>query len=198
MARKKIKQKVKAPRISARPLDERQPHRSSGRASGGDRGEQFPIIAVGASAGGIEAFQAFFRPFPAKTGMAFVVLTHLDPRRESLLPSIIGRWTAMPAVQASAGDRVIADKIFVIPPNHGVMLWQGTRRIFEKRDGALPEYGTSQTVTAATLAADTQQIVLDCEETLLRSHWRLAKSKMLLDAMNDLRREEAKPETAGT
>lgn len=82
--------------------------------------------------------------------------------------------------------------------HHGVMLWQGTRRIFEKHDGALPECGTSQTVTAATLAADTQQRVLDCEETLLRSHGRLAKSKMLLDAMNDLRRQQAKPETAGT
>ena len=82
--------------------------------------------------------------------------------------------------------------------HHGVMLWQGTRRIFEKHDDAQPEYGTLQTVKAAALAADTQQRVIDCEETLLRSHWRLAKSKMLLDAMNDMRRQEAKPETAGT
>ena len=73
--------------------------------------------------------------------------------------------------------------------HHGVMLWQGTRRIFERHDGAQPECGTSQSVTAAMLAAETQQRVIDCEEALLRSHWRLAKSKMLLDAMNDLRRD---------
>jgi two-component system, chemotaxis family, CheB/CheR fusion protein len=126
MARKKTKKKAKAPRQSARPLDKRQPRRSSGRASARDR---FPIVAVGASAGGVEAFQAFFRAFPAKPGMAFVVLTHLDPRRESLLPAIIGRWTAMPVVQASAGDRVIPDKIFVIPPNSVMTIVQGRLQI---------------------------------------------------------------------
>ena len=73
--------------------------------------------------------------------------------------------------------------------HHGVMLWQGTRRLFEKHDDAQPECGTSQTVTAEMLNADLQQRVLDCEETLLHSHWRLAKSKMLLDAMNRLRQE---------
>jgi len=80
--------------------------------------------------------------------------------------------------------------------HHGVMLWQGTRRIFEKHDDAQPECGTAQAVTAATLAAEMQQRVLDCEETLLQSHWRLAKSKMLLNAMNELRRD-TKPEAAG-
>jgi hypothetical protein len=73
--------------------------------------------------------------------------------------------------------------------HHGVMLWQGTRRLFEKRDGVQqPECGMPQSVSAAMLAADMQQRVLDCEEMLLHSHWRLAKSKMLLDATNDLRR----------
>ena len=78
--------------------------------------------------------------------------------------------------------------------HHGVMLWQGARRIFEKHDGVQPECGRSQSVTAAALAAENQQRVLDCEEALLHSHWRLAKSKTLLDATNDLRRD-AKPET---
>ena len=71
--------------------------------------------------------------------------------------------------------------------HHGVMLWQGTRRLFEKHDDAQPECGTPQMVTAATLSADNQQRVLDCEEALLHSHWRLATSKRLLEAMNALR-----------
>jgi hypothetical protein len=80
--------------------------------------------------------------------------------------------------------------------HHGVMLWQGTRRLFEKHEDAQPEYGTAQPVTAATLSADNQQRVLDCEETLLHSHWRLAHSKRLLDAMNALRRD-LNPEATG-
>ena len=73
--------------------------------------------------------------------------------------------------------------------HHGVMLWQGTRRIFERHEHEQPECGTSQSVSAMMLAAEVQERVLDCEETLLHSHWRLAKSKMLLDATNQLRRE---------
>jgi hypothetical protein len=81
--------------------------------------------------------------------------------------------------------------------HHGVMLWQGTRRIFEKHDGAQPECGTMEVVTMTALAADSQQVVIECEEALLGSHWRLAKSKMLLDATNDMRRELFKPQRTG-
>jgi hypothetical protein len=82
--------------------------------------------------------------------------------------------------------------------HHGVMLWQGSRRIFEKHDGVKPECGISQRVTAATLAAENQQRVIDCEEALLNSHWRLAKSKMLLDAMDKLRRDAGREATAAS
>ena len=81
--------------------------------------------------------------------------------------------------------------------HNGVMLWQGTRRIFEKHEHEQPECGASEPVTAAALAVEVQERVLDCEEMLLHSHWRLAKSKTLLDATNELRRD-AKPEPAGT
>ncbi|HEY3916217.1 MAG TPA: hypothetical protein VGL83_00405 [Stellaceae bacterium] len=77
--------------------------------------------------------------------------------------------------------------------HHGVMLWQGTRRIFEtpasgKTDGAAGGDGAVAGVTAATLTADSQQRALDCEEALLNSHWRLAKSQTLLQATGQLRR----------
>jgi hypothetical protein len=81
--------------------------------------------------------------------------------------------------------------------HHGVMLWQGSRRIFERHEHKQPECGTPQTATAATLSADNQQRVLDCEETLLHSHWRLAHSKKLLEAMNVLQRG-SKPEAMRT
>jgi two-component system CheB/CheR fusion protein len=57
---------------------------------------RFPIVGVGASAGGVEALEALFRPMPAEPGMAFVVVTHLGPNHESMLAEIIARHTAMP------------------------------------------------------------------------------------------------------
>ncbi len=57
----------------------------------------FPIVGIGASAGGLEAFEAFFRACPADTGMAVVLVPHLDPGHESLLTEILQRSTAMPA-----------------------------------------------------------------------------------------------------
>lgn len=95
-------------------------------------GARFPIVAVGASAGGIEAFEAFFRAMPVQNGMAFVVLAHLDPQRESMLPEILARWTRMPVVAARDNDRVIREKIFVIPPN-AVMTIKGGRLHLRKR-----------------------------------------------------------------
>ncbi|HXR88358.1 MAG TPA: CheR family methyltransferase, partial [Stellaceae bacterium] len=62
--------------------------------------------------------------------------THLDPRRESLLPSIISRWTTMPVVQASDGTRVAPDKVFVIPPNAVMTIADGQLRIRKRRSAA--------------------------------------------------------------
>ncbi|MCX7140242.1 MAG: PAS domain-containing protein [Proteobacteria bacterium] len=77
----------------------------------------FPIVGIGASAGGLEAFEQFFRACPADTGMAFVLVPHLDPGHESLLTEILQRATAMPVVQVLDQTRVEADHVYVIPPN---------------------------------------------------------------------------------
>ncbi|MBF8250913.1 MAG: PAS protein, partial [Deltaproteobacteria bacterium] len=60
----------------------------------------FPIIGMGASAGGLEAFEQFFRAMPPDSGMAFVLVSHLDPSHVSLLTEILQRSTAMPVVEA--------------------------------------------------------------------------------------------------
>ena len=64
-----------------------------------------PIVGIGASAGGVEALEAFFRAVPAENGMAFVVVTHLPPYRDSLLAEILGRATQMPVVNAPTTSR---------------------------------------------------------------------------------------------
>jgi two-component system, chemotaxis family, CheB/CheR fusion protein len=75
-----------------------------------------PIVGIGASAGGVEALEEFFKAVPDNNGLAFVVLTHLPPDRESMLSEILGRTTRMPVIQAEDGEKVEAEHVYVLPP----------------------------------------------------------------------------------
>jgi two-component system CheB/CheR fusion protein len=74
------------------------------------------VVGLGGSAGGLEAFEQFFASTARDTGMAFVVVTHLDPDHKALLPELIQRTTAMPVRLAVDGLRLSADTVYVIPP----------------------------------------------------------------------------------
>ena len=75
-----------------------------------------PIVGIGASAGGVEALEQFFRSVPADNRLAFVVVTHLLPNRESMLSEILGRVTTMPVVEAQDDQAVEAEHVYVLPP----------------------------------------------------------------------------------
>jgi two-component system CheB/CheR fusion protein len=75
------------------------------------------IVALGASAGGLVAFKAFFTAIPADTGMAFVLVQHLDPHYQSMLVEILARDIAMSVIEAEDGIVVMPDTIYVIPPD---------------------------------------------------------------------------------
>jgi two-component system CheB/CheR fusion protein len=85
----------------------------------------FHIVGIGASAGGLEAFESFFRACPVDTGMAFVLVPHLDPGHESLLTEILQRSTAMPVVQAPDQVAVVPNHVYVIPPNRDMAILNG-------------------------------------------------------------------------
>ena len=78
--------------------------------------KRFPVVGVGASAGGLEALEELFRPMPADTGMAFVVITHQHPGHASLLPELLGKVTALPVVAAEDGMPVEPNRIHVSTP----------------------------------------------------------------------------------
>ncbi|MGB6537073.1 MAG: chemotaxis protein CheB [Xanthobacteraceae bacterium] len=80
------------------------------------------IVAIGASAGGIQALQSFFSILPEKTGAAFVVIVHLDPGHRSEMPAIIAQRTKMPVVQVGESDRLLADHVYVIPPDRRLQM----------------------------------------------------------------------------
>jgi two-component system CheB/CheR fusion protein len=77
----------------------------------------FPIVAIGASAGGLEALEHFFAHVPVGSGMAFVVIQHLDPTQKGMMPELLQRTTRMPVAQARNRMKVRPDSVYVIPPN---------------------------------------------------------------------------------
>ena len=79
--------------------------------------DRFPVVGIGASAGGLEAATLFFKELSTHLGMAYVLVLHLDPARESKVTEILARTTTLPMVQAKDGTRVEPDHVYVIPPN---------------------------------------------------------------------------------
>ncbi len=96
-----------------------------------DRKKPEYIVGMGGSAGSLEAFEQFFRSMPADSGMAFVLVSHLDPTHKGLMPELLGRITSMRVVQAIDGMRVQSNCIYVIPPNKDMSIMHGTLQLLE-------------------------------------------------------------------
>ncbi|HSM82931.1 MAG TPA: chemotaxis protein CheB [Nodosilinea sp.] len=89
----------------------------------------FPVVAIGASAGGLEAFTQLLGHLPVDTGMAFVLVQHLDPSQPSLLSEIMGRTTAMPVHEVVDGVAIAPNQVYVIPPNTAMTIVAGELRL---------------------------------------------------------------------
>lgn len=97
----------------------------SGMAPGAPSEGRFPILGLGASAGGLEALQQFFAAMPPDSGMAFLVVVHLDPDHVSILPDLIQRHTAMVVQAARDQTEVQPNSVYVSPPNKDLALLKG-------------------------------------------------------------------------
>lgn len=71
---------------------------------------------MGGSAGALEAFEQFFTHMPADSGLAFVLISHLDPTHKGMMPELLSRSTAMKVVQAEDGMAVLPNQLHIIPP----------------------------------------------------------------------------------
>jgi two-component system CheB/CheR fusion protein len=98
----------------------------------------FPIVGIGASAGGLEAISQLLGALPNDTDMAFLVVQHLDPRHASRLPELLSRSTTMPVLEASHGLRIQPDHVYVIPPNVSMGMAQGVLHLTPRGDGRGP------------------------------------------------------------
>lgn len=87
--------------------------------------QEFLIVAIGASAGGLEPLEKFFAHMPADAGMAFAVVQHLAPDHESALAQLLGKYTAMPVEQVQDQTRVAPGRVYIIPPNATLTIHDG-------------------------------------------------------------------------
>src|SRR6185436_1094051 len=89
------------------------------------RSRPFPIVAIGASAGGLEAIVEILKNLSPETGMAYVYVQHLDPTHESLLPEILARVTNMKVLEAREKMRIHQNHLYIIPPNKDMHIIDG-------------------------------------------------------------------------
>ena len=105
--------------MKARNAKSAPPSKSSAaqRAATPTVGTSFPIVAIGASAGGLEAYKEFFQALPGDTGMAFVLIQHLDPSHHSLLAEILSKSSRIPVDEVKSGIEIKPNRVYVIPPD---------------------------------------------------------------------------------
>src|SRR5258708_18056751 len=112
------------------PTKRKQPvHRSdpgpAGRVS-------FPIVGIGASAGGFEAFGEMLNALPVDSGMAFVLIQHLDPTHESMLAPLLARKSALPVSQVTDGLAVEPNHVYVLPPNTSLSIHAALLKLMQR------------------------------------------------------------------
>jgi two-component system, chemotaxis family, CheB/CheR fusion protein len=93
----------------------------------------FPVVGIGASAGGLAAFEAFFSALPveSESGMAFVLVQHLAPDHKSILAELVRRYARMPVLEIEDGMPVRPNTVYIIPPNHDLALHNGVLQLLE-------------------------------------------------------------------
>jgi len=102
---------------------------STSARAGSPLDKLFPVVGVGASAGGLEAFSALLANLPDSTGMAFIFLQHLDPKHHSALEEILSRTTRIPVTEVTDGLAVERRHVYVLPPNYDMTIRDGILRL---------------------------------------------------------------------
>src|SRR5579872_5372267 len=117
----------------------RRPSRDA--ASNSSERNDFLVVGVGASAGGLEALYKVFDALPCDTGMAFVLVLHLDPTHGSMMASLLASHTTMTVTEAADGMPVEADRVYIIPPGSYLSIAEGLLRLTnpsERRGARMP------------------------------------------------------------
>src|SRR5579862_6930175 len=120
------------PRPAKKKKTSRQGRGVAKQASGATTGASFPIVAIGASAGGLEAFSRLLRALPPDPEMALIFIPHLDPTHESAMVELLARTTRIPVHQAGDGMRVECNALYVLPPNSDMTISGGVLHLIRR------------------------------------------------------------------
>lgn len=90
-----------------------------------------PVVAVGASAGGLEAYKSLLRTLPSGTGAAYIFVQHLDPEHDSLMAPLLGKCTEMPVMEIRDGEEVSPNQVYTLPPNRSLTIENGVLHLDE-------------------------------------------------------------------
>ena len=112
----------------------------SDQSAGGGREKEFPIVGIGASAGGLDALKKFFAEVKEESGMAYIVVVHLSPKQPSMMPDILKRFSKVPIDFAKDGEQIGPNRVYVVPPDKEINVYQGQAQLHElvKKDVPLP------------------------------------------------------------
>lgn len=100
-------------------------------AKAADKPTDFPIVGIGASAGGLEALELFLAHVPENSGLAFVIIQHLDPTHKGIMAELLQRATPMPVLQARDRQGVKPNCVYIIPPNKDMSILRGKLHLLE-------------------------------------------------------------------
>ncbi|WP_372683176.1 chemotaxis protein CheB [Desulfosarcina sp.] len=101
------------------------------KASQDARAEKLPIVGLGASAGGLEALKSFFAQVSENSGMAYIVLVHMNPNQPSILPDLLQKASRIPVAIAKDGQSIEPDRVYVVPPDKEISLFKGKIQLLD-------------------------------------------------------------------
>ncbi|MEJ7828966.1 MAG: chemotaxis protein CheB [Segetibacter sp.] len=105
-------------------------------------GKPLPVVGIGASAGGLDAYKHFLKAIPENSGMAYILVQHLDPTHESKLPEILAKQTAIPVLEITDNISLAADHIYILPSNKLLLATDGVLKLSPRP----PEEAISQPI----------------------------------------------------
>src|SRR5688572_31000213 len=89
----------------------------------------FPVVGIGASAGGLDAFKKLLKSIPEDSDVAYVLVQHLDPKHESMLPELLQKVTSIPVLEITDDKKVEPNRMYVIPSNKMMIATDGILKL---------------------------------------------------------------------
>ena len=114
--------------------DAKSKSKSKSKSTNGTNGKSFPVVGIGASAGGLEALEGFFVSMPSQSNLAIVVIQHLAPNYKSIMGSLLKKYTKMKIHEIKDGMKVESNSIYLNPPDYDVAIMNRTFQLIKPLD----------------------------------------------------------------